>query len=151
MNTAEHAYWMDKALQQAMIARDRDEIPVGAILVKNGELILAEHNRTRESGNPLAHAEKLIVDKILSRKIKYLYEYSLYVTLEPCLMCAGSLIWARLGTLVFGATDPKAGAVGSIYNVLTDKSFNHHPVVVRGVMENQCSSLLSEFFKKKRQ
>lgn len=142
---------MDKALQQAMLARDRDEIPVGAVLVKDGILILAEHNRTRENDNPLAHAEKLIVDKILSRKIKYLYEYSLYVTLEPCLMCAGSLIWSRLGTLVFGASDPKAGAVGSIYNVLTDKSFNHHPVVVRGVMESQCSSLLSEFFKKKRQ
>ncbi|MDZ4182591.1 MAG: tRNA adenosine(34) deaminase TadA [Candidatus Cloacimonadaceae bacterium] len=151
MNTSEHAYWMDKALQQAMLARDRDEIPVGAVLVKDGILILAEHNRTRENDNPLAHAEKLIVDKILSRKIKYLYEYSLYVTLEPCLMCAGSLIWSRLGTLVFGASDPKAGAVGSIYNVLTDKSFNHHPVVVRGVMESQCSSLLSEFFKKKRQ
>ncbi|MDP2173669.1 MAG: tRNA adenosine(34) deaminase TadA [Candidatus Cloacimonadaceae bacterium] len=151
MNITDHEYWMDKALQQALLARERDEIPVGAVLVKNGELIHVDHNRTRETSNPLAHAEKLIVDKILSQKIKYLYEYSLYVTLEPCIMCAGILIWARLGTLVFGASDAKAGAVGSVYNVLADKSFNHHPLVVRGVMESTCATLLSEFFRQKRQ
>ncbi len=141
---------MELALQQARIALQEDEIPVGAVLVNDGVLVLADHNRTRQLAHPLAHAEKLIIDKILLSKIKYLQDYSLYVTLEPCLMCAGMLIWARLGTLVFGASDPKAGAVGSVYNVLQDKSFNHHPAVLRGVLETGCSALLKEFFQTKR-
>jgi len=141
---------MELALQQARIALQEDEIPVGAVLVNDGVLVLADHNRTRQLAHPLAHAEKLIIDKILLSKIKYLQDYSLYVTLEPCLMCAGMLIWARLGTLVFGASDPKAGAVGSVYNVLQDKSFNHHPAVLRGVLETGCSALLKEFFQARR-
>jgi len=145
-----HEHWMELALQQARIALQEDEIPVGAVLVNDGVLVLADHNRTRQLAHPLAHAEKLIIDKILLSKIKYLQDYSLYVTLEPCLMCAGMLIWARLGTLVFGASDPKAGAVGSVYNVLQDKSFNHHPAVLRGVLETGCSALLKEFFQTKR-
>lgn len=141
---------MRLALSEAHKALSENEIPIGAVLVKTGELILSDHNRTRQNHNPLAHAEKLLIDKILSSKIKFLQEYTLYVTLEPCLMCAGLMIWARLGSLVFAARDPKAGAVGSIYNVLKDKSFNHHPEVISGVLGNECSLLLSEFFKSKR-
>ena len=141
---------MQKALEQARIAFAEDEIPVGAVLVKGDELILRDHNRTRQLANPLAHAENLIIDKILMSKIKYLYDYSLYVTLEPCLMCAGMMIWSRLGCLVYGATDAKAGAVGSVYNVLKDKSFNHNPQVVKGVLEQECSDLLKTFFRAKR-
>lgn len=142
--------WMELALEEAKLAALEDEIPVGAILVKDGKLILREHNRTRQLSNPLAHAEKLIVDQILLSKIKYLYDYTLYVTLEPCLMCAGSLILSRIGRLVFGASDPKTGAVGSIYNVLADKSFNHRPLITRGVLEPQCSAILKDFFSQKR-
>jgi len=141
---------MSIALEEARLAALEDEIPVGAVLVKDNELVLRYHNRTRQMSNPLAHAEKLLVDKILLSKIKYLQEYTLYVTLEPCLMCAGTLIWSRLGRLVMGARDPKAGAVGSIYNVLADKSFNHHPEIVRGVLEAECSARLKGFFARKR-
>lgn len=141
---------MQLAWEEARQAAREDEIPVGAVLVKDGKVIAAEHNRTRQYADPLAHAEKLLIDKILASKIKYLQEYSLYVTLEPCLMCAGMMIWSRLGTLVFGAADPKAGAVGSIYNVLADKSFNHHPRVVRGVLEAECAALLRDFFQSRR-
>jgi len=149
--SAEHTAWMKLALEEANLARSEDEIPVGAVLVKGGELIAAEHNRTRQLKDPLAHAEKLLIDKILASKIKYLQDYTLYVTLEPCLMCAGMMIWSRLGTLVYGASDPKAGAVGSIYNVLADKSFNHHPRVLRGVLEADCAALLRDFFQSRRQ
>ena len=149
MHEQDH-FWMGIALEEARLAALEDEIPVGAVLVKAGELILKDHNRTRQLANPLAHAEKLLVDKILLSKIKYLQEYTLYVTLEPCLMCAGALIWSRIGRLVIGARDPKAGAVGSIYNVLADKSFNHHPEITRGVMEAECSALLKGFFARKR-
>ncbi|HNU53653.1 MAG TPA: tRNA adenosine(34) deaminase TadA [Candidatus Syntrophosphaera sp.] len=149
--SAEHTAWMKLALEEANLARSEDEIPVGAVLVKGGELIATEHNRTRQLKDPLAHAEKLLIDKILASKIKYLQDYTLYVTLEPCLMCAGMMIWSRLGTLVYGASDPKAGAVGSIYNVLADKSFNHHPRVLRGVLEADCAALLRDFFQSRRQ
>ncbi|MGC9362582.1 MAG: nucleoside deaminase [Candidatus Syntrophosphaera sp.] len=145
-----HEFWMKLALEEAAKALAEDEIPVGAVLVKEGELVLSDHNRTRRLSDPLAHAEKLIIDKILSSKIKYLQDYCLYVSLEPCLMCAGMMIWSRLGTLVYGAADPKAGVVGSIYNVLADKSFNHHPKVVRGIMQEDCSKLLKSFFAQKR-
>ncbi len=148
---SEHTAWMRLALDEARRAVSENEIPVGAVLVKDGELVAAQHNRTRQQADPLAHAEKLLIDKILASKIKYLQDYTLYVTLEPCLMCAGMMIWSRLGTLVFGAADPKAGAVGSIYNVLADKSFNHHPRIVRGVLEAECSALLRDFFQSRRQ
>ncbi|MBW6514057.1 MAG: nucleoside deaminase [Candidatus Syntrophosphaera sp.] len=146
----EHERWMELALQEARQAASENEIPVGAVLVKAGEYVLSEHNRTRQYSDPLAHAEKLLIDKILSQKIKYLQDYTLYVTLEPCLMCAGMMIWSRLGALVLGASDPKAGAVGSVYNVLADKSFNHHPAVIRGVLAEACGSLLTSFFLEKR-
>jgi len=141
---------MNEALLEAKIAFQEEEIPVGAVLVKNGEIVAREHNRTRQLGNPLAHAEKLIIDKIMASKAVYLQDYSLYITLEPCLMCAGMLIWSRMGKIVFGAADPKAGVSGSIYNVFQDKSFNHHPEVVGHVLENECAELLKQFFKNKR-
>lgn len=147
---SEHIPWMQLAFEEARAAVTENEIPVGAVLVRDGKIIAAEHNRTRQYANPLAHAEKLLIDKILASEIKYLQEYTLYVTLEPCLMCAGMMIWSRLGTLVFGASDPKAGSVGSIYNVLADKSFNHHPKVIRGVLEVDCASLLRDFFRERR-
>ena len=151
MKDFNHEYWMRKALEEAHLAAAEDEIPVGAVLVLGDQLILADHNRTRQKQDPLAHAEKLIIDKILLSGIKYLYDYTLYVSLEPCLMCAGMMIWSRIGTVVFGAYDPKAGAAGSVYNVLKDKSFNHQPQLIGGLLKDEASILLKEFFKSKRQ
>jgi len=145
-----HIEWMELALNEAKLAAGEDEIPVGAVLVKGSELILADHNRTRQMQNPLAHAEKLIIDKITSSKIKYLQDYTLYVSLEPCLMCAGMMIWSRLGALVIGAEEPKSGCAGSVYNVLRNKSFNHEVKIIRGIMKEESAALLQEFFRSKR-
>jgi tRNA(adenine34) deaminase len=145
-----HNIYMLEALHEAELALAENEVPIGAVLVFQDQIVARDHNRTKQLASPLAHAEKLIIDKIMASKAVYLYEYTLYVTLEPCLMCAGMLIWSRIGTVVFGAGDPKAGVVGSIYNVFRDKSFNHHPEVISGIMESRCSELLSGFFKNKR-
>ncbi len=145
-----HEYWMRIALEEAQIAFTDDEVPIGAVLVKENTLVSQTHNLTNKLQNPLAHAEKLLIDKIISQKIKYLYDYTLYVTLEPCIMCAGYMIWSRLGRLVYGSKDPKAGAVGSVYNVLKDKSFNHHPSVISGILADECSLILRDFFRLKR-
>jgi len=144
-----HEYWMDLALLEAKTAAQEDEIPVGAVLVKDDVLILKNHNRTNQLQNPLAHAEILILNEIQKTE-KYLHCYTLYVTLEPCLMCSGAIILSRLSTLVFGTFDPKTGVVGSVFNVMTDKHFNHHPEVISGVRLEECSSVLREFFKAKR-
>ncbi|MEN6444916.1 MAG: nucleoside deaminase [Candidatus Cloacimonas sp.] len=146
----DHYIFMKEALLEAKIAAQEDEIPVGGVLVKDGNIVLREHNRSRQLANPLAHCEKLLIDKILASEPGFLYDYTLYVTLEPCLMCAGMIILSKMGTIVYGAKDPKAGVVGSIYNVLKDKSFNHHPTVVSGILADECSSLLKDFFSIKR-
>jgi tRNA(adenine34) deaminase len=142
-------YWMEIAISEAKLAFERDEVPVGAVLVKQDELVIKNHNRTNQMQTPLAHAEMLILKEIQKHE-KYLQGYTLYVTLEPCLMCSGAIILSRLSTLVFGTFDPKAGVVGSVYNVMTDKHFNHHPVVISGIRQSECSRLLKEFFKAKR-
>jgi len=147
METDNH--WMELAIAQAQLAFDADEIPVGAVLVREDTLILADHNRTNELNNPLAHAEMLILQKIQESE-KYLADFTLYVTLEPCLMCSGAIILSRLGRLVFGCHDPKTGVVGSVYNVMTDRHFNHHPEVVSGVLPDRCAGLLKKFFAGKR-
>jgi tRNA(adenine34) deaminase len=142
-------YWMEFALNEAQQAYLEDEIPVGAVLVKDDTLILKNHNRTRQNNNPLAHAESLILQEIQKTE-KFLTDYTLYVTLEPCIMCSGTIILSKLKKLVFGTYDPKAGAVGSIYNVLLDKHFNHHPEIISGIKKNECSQILKDFFKSKR-
>ena len=144
-----HEYWMNIALTEAQIAIKENEIPVGAVLIKNDLLILKNHNRTRQLDNPLAHAELLILNDI-QKSEKFLYDYTLYVTLEPCLMCSGAIILSKLSNLVFGTFDPKAGTVGSIYNVLLDKHFNHHPKIISGILKDDCSKLLKDFFRSKR-
>jgi tRNA(adenine34) deaminase len=143
-------YWMNYALEQARLALQEDEVPIGAVLVKDNKIVAADHNRTQKTNNNLAHAEKLAIEQIIESGEKYLYDYTLFVTVEPCLMCAGAIIWTRVGKVVFGCYDPKAGAVGSIYNALLDKSFNHHPEVVSGILAQECSDLIVKFFKNKR-
>ena len=143
-------YWMNYALEQARLALQEDEVPIGAVLVKDNKIVAADHNRTQQTNNNLAHAEKLVIEKVINSGEKYLYDYTLFVTVEPCLMCAGAIIWSRVGKVVFGCYDPKAGAVGSIYNTLLDKNFNHHPKVVYGILAQECSDLIVEFFRNKR-
>jgi len=143
-------YYMQIALAEARAAANEDEIPIGACLVMENEVIEREHNRTRQLHNPLAHCEKLSLDTAPKKGIKYLHNCTLYVTLEPCLMCSGMIILSRLYRLVYGASDPKAGACGSIYQALLDKSFNHHPLLKRGVLADECAFVLTDFFQNKR-
>jgi tRNA(adenine34) deaminase len=99
--------------------------------------------------NNLAHAEKLVIEKALHHD-KFLYDYTLYVTVEPCLTCRGMIIWSRVGHVVFGCFDAKAGAAGSVYNSLRDKNFNHHPKVKFGILATECQTLIQDFFNSKR-
>jgi len=143
-------YWMKIAIDEARSALQENEVPIGAILVKNNKLITSAHNRTNAANNGLMHAEKIVIEEVIATGEKYLYDYSLYVTVEPCLMCSGIIIWSRVGKVVFGCYDEKAGAAGSIYNVLLDKNLNHNPDLVSGVCEDECAKLMKDFFKGKR-
>ena len=143
-------YWMKLALQEANSAFHIDEVPIAALLVKDDKLVAKAHNLTRTRQDNLAHAEKLVIEKVIAAGEKFLYDYTLYVTVEPCLMCAGIIIWSRVGRVVFGAADAKAGAAGSVYNALLDKSFNHHPQLRFGVLESECRQIMQDFFLKKR-
>ncbi len=141
---------MGFALEEARKAAALDEVPIGAVIVKDDRIVATGYNLTRNSGNPLAHAEKIAIEKVIESGEKFLYDYTLFVTIEPCLMCAGAIVWSRVGRVVFGAYDIKAGAVGSVYNVLRDKHMNHHPEVTSGVREKECSLLIQEFFQQRR-
>ncbi len=142
-------YWMKIALEEAKSAIEKDEIPVGGVIVKHNELVFKTHNLTKSLHNPLAHTEKLLIEQALLHE-KYLYDYTLYVTLEPCLMCSGMIILSRIGRVVYGTKDYKAGACGSVYQVLQDKSFNHHPQLTYGILQDKCSEILKTFFERKR-
>jgi len=143
-------YWMKFAIYEARSAFQENEVPIGAILVKNNKLVASAHNRTNATNDGLAHAEKLVIEEAIASGDKFLNDYSLYVTVEPCLMCAGIIIWSRIGKVVFSCYDEKAGAAGSIYNTLLDKNLNHNPELVSGVCEAECSKLMKDFFKSKR-
>ncbi len=139
-------YWMKIALEEAKKALSEDNVPIGAVIVKNNLLIAKAHNKAE---TPLHHAEQLVIKEAL-KKDKFLYDYTLYVTIEPCTMCAGSIVLARVGRVVFGAFDSKAGAVGSLYNILADKRLNHNPKISYGILQKECSAILTDFFKRKR-
>ncbi len=142
---------MNLALSEARKAIKEGEVPVGAILVKDKRVLARDHNRTIHLNDPSAHAEILLLRKA-GEKLKNcrLPGATLYVTLEPCLMCAGAMIQARIAHLVYGAPDPKAGAVASVYHVFADKKLNHTVRVTGGVLENECRALLQSFFKDRR-
>ncbi|MCF7919397.1 MAG: tRNA adenosine(34) deaminase TadA [Candidatus Cloacimonetes bacterium] len=143
-------YFMRLALAEAAKAAQLGEIPVGAVLVKDNEVIATAHNQTSGNNSPLGHAEKLVIENALADGEKYLYSYTLYVTLEPCIMCSGVIILSRIGRVVYGCTDPKAGAAGSLYHLLQDKRLNHRPEVTAGILETECASMLTSFFNSKR-
>ena len=146
-----HQDYMRLALEEARLAFAEGEVPIGAVVVHNQQVIAKAHNEKELRQDPTAHAEVLAVQRATQALGAWrLSEATLYVTLEPCPMCAGALVQARLKTLVFGAADLKGGAVGSVTNVLDVNRWNHRIEVVAGVLEEECSQILKEFFRKLR-
>ena len=143
--------WMRIALNEANLALDENEIPVGAVLVKNDKLIAQSHNRPINKNDPTAHAEIELLRKAGEQQKNYrLIGSTLYVTLEPCAMCFGAMIHARIERIVFGASDPKTGVCGSCINLNEGKIFNHKISITRGILEEESSKLLRLFFKSRR-
>lgn len=142
---------MHAALALAEAAVAAGEVPVGAVVVREGQVLGASHNETMATGDPTAHAEFLAIRRALVEvRTDRLPEATLYVTLEPCAQCAGAIVLAKVGRVVFGAWDPKAGMAGSVYDLLRHPRLNHRPEVVGGVLETECSILLRDFFEARR-
>ena len=144
--------FMSLALKEAQKAKSIDEVPIGAVLVKDGKVVAKAHNKKNITKNALNHAEILALLKY-QKKIKdwHFNDLTLYTTLEPCPMCAGAIINFRVKKVVFGAYDKKGGACGTVVNLLSQKEFNHHPELLGGIMEKECGEILTKFFKDKRQ
>lgn len=144
--------WMALALKEAEKAYVEEEVPIGAVLVSSaGEIIASDHNKTRQQNDPTAHAEILVLRKAARLLNNYrLPGTTLLVTIEPCLMCAGAMIQVRLDKVIYGAADPKAGALGSLYEVSQDRRLNHRFEVIRGVLEPECRGLMQKFFEVRR-
>ena len=148
----EHEEYMKLALAEAKKAGQCSEVPVGAILVsETGEVLAATQNRTITDLDPTAHAEILALRQAAFKINNYrLLNTTLYVTVEPCIMCMGAVVHARISKVVFGATDPKWGAAGSLYNFAEDDRLNHRMAITKGVCEQECRRLMQEFFRAKR-
>jgi len=147
----EDVRFMEEALKEAKIAYSLQEIPVGAIVVYNKRIITRAHNRKEELQDPTAHAEILALQKA-ARYLGtwHLENATLYVTLEPCPMCAYAMVLARIKRLVFGASDPKTGAAGSVVNIIQNKKFNHQIEITKNILNKECSLILKNFFLEKR-
>ena len=142
---------MQLALDQAAAAAVHGDVPIGAVVVRDGQVIAARHNERELTGDPTAHAEVLAIRDAANVVGHWrLLDCALYVTLEPCVMCAGALVNARIGRVVFGAVDPKAGALVSLYQVCSDPRLNHRPPVVAGVRAEEAGKLLRDFFASRR-
>lgn len=149
----EHGYYMDLALAEARKAYAADEVPVGAVLIDDaGKVLAASHNQTIGRHDATAHAEIAVIREAGQKIQNYrLLNTTLYVTVEPCIMCMGAVIHSRVSHVVFGAFDVKWGGAGSLYSLQVDHRLNHHPLVTAGVREEACRRLMQEFFKAKRQ
>ena len=142
---------MKQALELAQQAAEEGEVPVGAVVVKEGQCVAAAHNLREQSGNPVAHAEMLAIQSASEKLADWrLTETTLYVTLEPCPMCAGAIVLARIPRLVYATTDPKSGAAGSLYNIVKDERLNHQVELLSGVCAEESSVLLRTFFQNRR-
>lgn len=147
----DHKYYMEEAIKEAKKAIEADEVPIGCVIVYNDEVIVRTHNRKEELQQVTAHAEVLAIEQACNYFNSWRLEgCTLYVTLEPCPMCAGTIQQARVPNVVFGAKDPKGGSYGSNFNLNEVKGLNHYPKVESGICEDQCSTLLKEYFKTKR-
>jgi len=144
-------HFMRLALQQAQQAQVEDEVPVGAIILNQDRIIAAAYNQREQLHDPTAHAEMIAITQAAEAIGDWRLEHcTMYVTLEPCPMCAGAIIQSRIPRVVYGATDPKAGAVTSLYSLLTDTRLNHTAQVTGGVLAEDCGRILTEFFRSKR-
>jgi len=142
---------MESALRLARAAAVRDEVPVGAIVVREGQVIAQAHNETIHRKDPTAHAEFLAIQRALEAVGEdRLVDATLYVTLEPCAQCAGAIVLTKVGSVVFGAWDGRAGMAGSVYDLLRHPRLNHRPEVIGGVMAEECGELLKDFFRARR-
>lgn len=143
--------FMKQALDQAKLAAAAGEVPVGAVLIRDGQVISTGFNRPISSSDPSAHAEMMTLRAAAQIESNYrLPGTTLYVTLEPCTMCAGAMLHARVERVVFGAADPKTGAAGSVLNVFSEKQINHQTQVEGGIMSEECGQILRNFFKERR-
>lgn len=146
-----HEKYMRKALKEALKANYKDEVPIGCIIVKNGEILARAHNLRETKQQSINHAEILAIQKACKKLGSWRLEHcTLYVTLEPCCMCAGAILQSRIETVVYGASDPKGGSIDSTIQMYKYPGFNHYPNVIAGIMEDECSLLLKKFFKNKR-
>ena len=151
MESESEEYYMGLALAEAQKAQAAGEVPVGAVIVSDGNVIGKGFNRPISGNDPTAHAEIVALRDAARHQQNYrLSNATLYCTVEPCMMCAGAIIHARIARVVFGTPDPKAGAAGSIYNVLTDPRLNHRVEVLSGIREDECAALLRQFFSARR-
>jgi tRNA(adenine34) deaminase len=146
-----HDHFMQIALEEAEQALRENEVPVGAVIVHEGRVIARSHNQREQLHDPTAHAEMIAITQAAeSRQSWRLDGCTLYVTLEPCPMCAGAILQARLPTVVYGATDPKAGAVDTLFHLLDDSRLNHRVETVAGVLAAPCGEILTRFFQEQR-
>jgi tRNA(adenine34) deaminase len=147
----EHEQWMKLALAEAGRSYELKEVPVGAVVVYKGRVIGRGHNQMEQLQDPTAHAEMIAITAAANHlESRRLEECTLYVTLEPCPMCAGAIVMARIPTLVFGAYDPKAGACGTLYNITEDRRLNHFVHVIGGICDRESEMMLKDFFSKMR-
>lgn len=148
---ANDEYYMKLAIEEAKKAQKLGEVPIGAIIVKNNEVIARSHNLRETAQLPTAHAEHIAIERASKVVGSWrLEECKLYVTLEPCVMCAGAIVMSRIPKVVYGATDPKGGCSGSLMNLLEESQFNHRAEIVKGVLEQECGDLLRNFFRELR-
>jgi tRNA(adenine34) deaminase len=147
-----HTEFMKLALNEAKKAGQKSEVPIGAVLVaESGNILSASHNQTISLADPTAHAEIIALRKAGQKIQNYrLLNTTLYVTIEPCIMCMGAIVHARVSRVVFGAHDPKWGAAGSLYNIAHDTRLNHRPEIITGICEEECRTLIQDFFRKRR-
>ncbi|AAP24075.1 MULTISPECIES: tRNA adenosine(34) deaminase TadA [Bacillus] len=151
MERDQDIYFMQLAIEEAKKAEAIQEVPIGAVIVLNGEVISAAHNLRETEQRSIAHAELLAIDEACKKLGTWrLEDATLYVTLEPCPMCAGGIVLSRVKRVVYGAGDPKGGCAGTLMNLLTDERFNHQCEVVAGVLEEECGTLLTNFFRELR-
>jgi tRNA(adenine34) deaminase len=142
-----HDQWMRHALNQARCAFEADEVPVGAIIVHEGRIIAEAFNQREALKDPTAHAEMIAITQAAEALASWrLSECILYVTLEPCPMCAGAIVQARIPTVIYGTTDPKGGACHTLFNITSDSRLNHRSTVIGGVLQEECKAILQEFF-----
>ena len=152
MRVRDDAAWMELALEQASLAAQAGEVPVGALVIRDGEILGRGHNRNLLDNDPTAHAEIIALRQAAAKLGNHrLSGCTLFATIEPCSMCAGALIHARIARLVYGATDVKAGAAGSVLEVLNHPRLNHKLEVTAGVLKERCSEILQDFFRRKRE